>query len=72
MHAKYINKLRIVWTTHPGRYQNLFVNYLDLKNTKYQNIGEKQFNIKQPNIAKCNLYGPACLLHKRTDNCREQ
>ena len=44
--------------TQPDRFQNLFVNDLDLKNTNGQNIGNKQVNVKQPNIfLKFSLYG---------------
>ena len=65
MHAKYINELRIAWATIPGRFQSLFVNDLDLKNTKGQNMGKRQVNVKQsniskfkqPNISKFSLYG---------------
>ena len=35
-----------------------------LKTQIVKNISEKQVNVKQPNIAKCNLYGPACLINQ--------
>ena len=37
---------------HPGRFQKLFVNDLDLNYTKGQNMGKKQVNVEQPNISK--------------------
>ena len=57
MHAKYINELRIAWATHHGRFQNLLVNDIDLKNKKGKNMDNKQVNVKQPNISKFSLYG---------------
>ena len=52
-----MNELRIARATHSGRFQNLFVNDLDLKNTKGQNMGKKQIIVKPPNISKLSLYG---------------
>ena len=69
MHAKYISELRIAWATHFGRFENLFVNYLDLKNTKGQNM-DKNKSMSNNQIYQNSVYMEnACLIHQWNDNC---